>query len=138
MRKGKIDKIGEEVEPAVIRLRQRIERWRVKRKIGKRMPERLWLAALEVARWQGLAPTARLLRLDYYTLKRRLEGDTLAKPAFIELGPVGNLATNPAAGQAEWSIEVEERRGRKIRVQYKGPQAPDLGLLGSSLWRAGK
>jgi hypothetical protein len=133
MRKSIAEGNEGEVDGAVSRLRQRIEHWRSGREIGKRMPERLWRAAREVAREHGLAPTSRLLKLDYYTLKKRLEAVVIAKPAFIELGRLPN-----AGGQGEWSIEVEEQRGRKVRVQYKGPQAPDLGLLGSSLWRAGK
>jgi len=88
-----------------------------------------------MAERHGLAPTARLLKVDYYSLKRRLEEEP-SKPRFIELGQLGSLASAPE--ESEWSIEVEERRGVKLRVQYKGPQAPDLGLLRSRDWGVGK
>jgi hypothetical protein len=134
---GKQTEEGAERETgvAVTRLKQRLEHWRQGRKRGERIPEVLWRAARKLAQRLGLAPTVRLLKLDYYTLKHRLEGKALTEPAFIELDRVSAMPGNTSqisSSQAEWSIEIEERRGLKLRVQYKGLQAPDLGLLGRS------
>ena len=122
-------------EAVVERLKRQLGRWRKRRRRGERMPERLWEAAREVAQQLGLAPASRLLKLDYYNLKRRLEERAVSEPTFIELGRVGGMAgaTGPAA---KWCIELSGLHGRKVRVEYQGPQAPELGLLGRSLWGA--
>jgi hypothetical protein len=50
---------------------RRLEEWRQSRRHkGTAIPEELWLAAIEVARRDGLGRTAAALRLDYGKLKR--------------------------------------------------------------------
>jgi hypothetical protein len=49
------------------RISERLEQWRKTRKHRARIPERLWKAAVRVARKHGLHRTARALRLDYYS-----------------------------------------------------------------------
>jgi hypothetical protein len=83
----------------------------------------------------GLNPTARALRLDYYTLKKRVEaagsqdgpdGESVA--SFLELTP-------PASGSAaECILELERPDGAKMRVHLKGSEAPDLAALSRSFW----
>jgi hypothetical protein len=45
------------------------------------------------------------------------------------------LMTSPAAGLSECVIELEGRRG-KMRIQWKGTTAPDLGGLSRALWES--
>jgi hypothetical protein len=52
-----------------------------------------------------------------------------APPDFLE------LMTSPAVGLAECLIELEGRRG-KMRIQWKGTTAPDLGGLSRALWES--
>jgi len=52
-----------------------------------------------------------------------------APPAFLE------LMTSPAVGLSECVIELEGRRG-KMRIQWKGTTAPDLGGLSRALWES--
>lgn len=55
---------------------------------------------------------------------------SLAPPAaFVE------LMTTPTAGLSESLIELEGRRG-KMRIQWKGTSAPDLGALSRALWES--
>jgi len=72
----------------------RFEQWRQGRVTGSRIPAGLWKLALNVAGRHGVARTAAALRLDYYSLKKRLvarpspAGDTeypSPPPAFVEL-----------------------------------------------------
>jgi len=75
-----------------------------------------------------LYSVARPLRLDYTGLKRRLsEAPGLEKrataPAFVEL-----IASHPAT-MAECVIEFESSIGGKMRIQWKGPSAPDWPSL---------
>jgi hypothetical protein len=69
--------------------RQRLERWRKEHGgTGRAIPEELWDEAARVAREEGIAETARALRLDRYRLARRaemdIEADASAGAGFVE------------------------------------------------------
>src|SRR5258708_25623287 len=71
-------------------LRRRLEQWRKSQRRRSRLPDWLWPAAVELARHRGGFATARSLRLDYASLKRRLRVNAsplAAPPAFLELIP---------------------------------------------------
>jgi hypothetical protein len=129
---------------------RRLERWRSAHTGRLPIPERLWAAAVELAREHGVFHTAKALRLEYGKLKRLLESSSLGAPsgrtkvrkggrrgvrslpapaAFLE------LMTSPTAGLSECLIELEGRRG-KMRIQWKGTSAPDLGGLSRALWES--
>ena len=120
-------------------VRRRFERWRRMRAVGSRIPEPLWAAAVELAGSFGLHPTAKSLKLDYYSLKKRVEAKAAsgsapswtarpaASPAFVEL---------PAATRgsvSECVVELEDAQGAKMRIHFKG-EAPDLAALSRSFW----
>ncbi len=63
-------------------------KWRRTRKPGMRIPERLWASAVKLAASHGVHPTASALRLDYYSLKKRIERGTAA----------------PCATMGEWAV----------------------------------
>lgn len=94
--------------------------------------------------------TAKALHLEYGKLKRLLESsspEALARRARAwraerrgvrSLPPAAaflELMTSPTAGQSECLIELEGRRG-KMRIQWKGTSAPDLGGLGPAFWES--
>jgi hypothetical protein len=110
-------------------VRQRIERWRQTHKLRTRIPEDLWASAVELAKVYGLKGTARTLRLDNYSLKKRIKATgynesplAQGKPAFVEL-----IAARPGAF-AECTVELERAGGAKMRIQLSGA-TPDLGAL---------
>lgn len=114
-------------------LRRRFEDWRRTRKGRSRIPETLWTAAVKAAGKYGLNPTARVLRLDYYALKKRLEAtghlsDGGAVATFVELAP------SMSSGSRECILELEDPGGSKMRVHLKGIEAPDLAALSRSFW----
>ena len=95
-----------------------------------RIPEALWLAAVELARQHGLNAAAHPLRLDYTGLKRRLadipevsEKKKARTPGFVE------LITPYAMAGAECVIEFESQSSGKMRIQWKGSVAPDRSSL---------
>jgi len=100
---------------------------------GKKLPDTVWQAAVELAREHGVYSVARHLRLDYAGLKKRLGGVShrrrkTRKPAFVEL-----IAPN-AATLRECVIEFESLRGGKVRIQWKAAAPPDwMSLLRA--WR---
>ena len=118
-------------------LRRRFERWRRTRKIGSRIPETLWAAAVKLAEAYGIHPTAKALGVDYYSLKKRLEEkpasrSRMAAPAngakFVELSAAAQR------GISECILELEDVEGTKMRIQVKGIEAGDLATLSRSLW----
>ena len=133
-------------------LRRRFERWRRTRKDRSRIPETLWTSAVKAAGKYGLARTARVLRLDYHALRKRVEAvssrrvsgrrvpshpisdretasaDGQAVATFLELAP-------PASGSSrECILELEDPGGAKMRVHLKGIETPDLAALSRSFW----
>ena len=112
--------------------RRRFNRWRRTRKGRSLIPEPLWTAAIKAAGKYGLHRTAQVLRLDYYTLKKRVEAagsmsDGGAVSTFVELAP------SVSGGLGECILELEDPGGAKMRVHLKGVEAPDLAALCRSL-----
>jgi hypothetical protein len=122
--------------PRVEGARRRFERWRRTRKIGSRIPEALWAAAVKLAEAYGIHTTAKALGVGYYSLKKRLEEKSASHSrmapangaAFVEL-----IAAAPT-GIAECILELEDFEGAKMRIHLKGIQAGDLTALSRGLW----
>jgi hypothetical protein len=118
-------------------VRRRFEDWRRARRARSRIPNSLWAAAVRAAGRWGIHRTARALRLDYYSLKDRVEQHSAASPAetadgaaFLELPPpaVGGFVPVPV-GRCECTLELEDAGGTKMRVSLKGVPTPDLAAL---------
>ncbi len=119
------------------RVRCRFEVWRKTRQHCSPIPEPLWTSAVELAREHGLHRTARALRLNYYSLKKRLsaaEGSPCSWPnkaTFVEL-----LAPR-SSGLPACTIEMENTQGGKMKIHLEGLGSADtLALLSDRFWRA--
>jgi hypothetical protein len=97
----------------------------------------LWDSAVKVAALYGINRTAEVLRVDYYSLKERVEQfaasssdvpEQAGKATFVE------LPTPVQAGTGECILELEDAGGAKMRVHLKGVEAPDLAALSRSFW----
>ena len=112
--------------------RRHIARWRETRPYrGAPMPAALWAAAVALARQHGLYTTARTLRVDYGSLKKRLTaaaGVRVSAPTFVE------LAAAPPTGLRACVIELEARRGRRMRIEVNGVTPADLVALTQVAW----
>jgi len=95
------------------------------------MPAGLWAEAILMARRHGVAPTARVLRIDYASLKRRLDADrecgTAPRPTFVEVGTA-------ALGLGPCVIAIDGRRGRRLRLEVSGLRVPDLIAVVQLAW----
>jgi len=104
------------------------EAWRRERQRGQRIPESLWVTAVELAKQHGVWPTARALHLDHSRLKRRVRNgeDDEKSGAFVELIPQGAMLYS-------CTVEMEDGRGARMRVELKGAVA-DVTALSRTFW----
>ena len=129
---------------------RRLQRWRSSHTGRLPIPESLWAAVAELAREQGVFPTAKALHLEYGKLKERAEAvgpvakgrgakasaavprraRPTAPPAFVEL-----IAARPGSFPAG-VVELEGPRGR-MRIELKGIATAELVALSRALWDSG-
>jgi hypothetical protein len=125
--------------PDIERVRQRIERWRKTRAKKGRMPEKLWAAAVALAREHGLYAASHGLRVNYDSLKTRLHGRRSEKrgrkPAsagtFIELGAPLPFSSGPGGA----TLELVDCKGAKLAVRLAAGDRMDLLGLAREFWR---
>lgn len=119
-----------EVPPELGRARDQFHSWRQTRKPKSRIPEPLWAMAARLSAAHGLHRTAAILKLDYYSLKKRVEAADVRHngngPAFIEL-------PSAMASAKECVIEFEDGMGVSLRVHLKGYDAADIVAVGRSI-----
>ena len=121
--------------PRLQAARRRFQHWRRTRKVGSRIPRPLWANAVKLAESYGIHPTAKALGLDYNSLKKRLESASpSAVAASAEAARFVELAAPTSAGMPECILELEDVEGTKMRLHFKGIEAPDLAALSRSLW----
>ena len=120
----------------------RMEGVRWTREVRSRIPESLWTAAVKMAEAYGIHRTAKSLRLDYYSLKKRVEGRPAATASNVPAAAAGaTFLELPAAawagsGSGECTLELEDAGGAKMRGHLQGFAAPDLAALGRSFWQS--
>lgn len=120
------------------RVREQLNQWRQDHSGRGRIPEVLWAEATRLAREHGLNKTARLLGLDYYSLKKRLQAESApamdgpSSAAFVEL-----QATYPSAA-FECVLELQNAQGTQLKLHLRGSAAPDLTALSSVFWSSAR
>jgi len=117
--------------------RRRFEQWRQARGGRRPIPESLWSAAVKMAQRYGICRTAKALRLGYYSLKERVEGEAAAKagtPLSLSKATFLELPLPLPTGAGECLLEWEDTSGAKMRVHLKGVAVPDLVALSRSFW----
>lgn len=111
-------------------LQRRFRVWRSRGPHRRRIPEELWQAAVDAAREHGLWRASRGLRLDYYSLKRRLGSCAPAPEAesveFVEI-PRKVLSTGPGC-----VLELQDPKGLRLRVELR--DAAGAEGLARALW----
>ena len=95
------------------------------------MPASLWTAAVALARQHGLYTTARTLRVDYGSLRKRrgtAGAGHVPSPAFVELPAARPTGLGPCV------IDLEGARGRRLRIEVTGVTVADLVTLTQVAW----
>ncbi len=116
----------EQVPPDLVRGRSRFLAWRGQRKQGDRIPQPLWAMATRLAKTYGVSRTAKVLGLDFYSVKQRLEAaastSQASGPAFVEV-------TSPVLIGKQCHFELDNGAGVTLRGQLMGYDAGDLEAL---------
>lgn len=109
---------------------RRIDAWRRTRPKRGPMPEALWREAAQLAQAHGIHPIACALRLEYYALKRHVDGarrpEATAQPAFVE------VSVCPSAPAPDCVVEMERPDGARMRVRL--PSQENLIALTEAFW----
>jgi hypothetical protein len=117
---------------------RRLERWRAEYGgRGRPIPEHLWDVAVEVARAEGVEPTAIALRVDRERLARRVAlagelpavGPGPASAGFVELDARGLCAPAERA-----VLRFEGRDGEKFELELTGARVADVVELARAFW----
>jgi hypothetical protein len=112
---------------------KRFRAWRQRRSVGSRIPRPLWALAARLANRHGVSHTAAVLGLDYYGLKKRLEGaagePASSSPAFLELPA-------PVVLSRQCHFELDNGAGSTLRLHLVGYDAADVATLARSVWNA--
>ena len=129
------------VKPTLEVVRNQFEVWRKRRRRGRRIPETLWQAAVELCREHSVFEVSRALRLNYNGLKNRVPKarDTgLAVGRRSDFGFV-KLDLGVPITPSECLVEMEAPNGAKMRMSFKGsPRDFDPVDLSRVFWRQGE
>jgi hypothetical protein len=116
------------------------ETWRATRKsLREPIPEHLWDAASKLQKEYPISRISKVLRLNHTDLKNRISGKKTIhrkkkdpSPLFVELDYL------PSSTSSECLIEMEDIRGSKMRMSFKGKADLDLLELGKVFWTKGR
>jgi hypothetical protein len=112
-------------------LQRRVATWRRTRRLRTRMPEALWNKAAVLARSHGVNPIARALRLDYYSLKRRVCGpEEQQVQQFVEFTLESTKSSSSQSSLC--TVEMQRPDGGRMRVAAATPAA--LAVLCEAFW----
>lgn len=115
------------IPDSLAKAQRRFERWRKGRRSRGRLPEELWTLATELAMEHGVNRTAKTLRLDYYSLKKRVDTkaeEAEAPPEFVEI-----LQGIPQAASPGCTMEIDDGDGAALRIRIQGADLPDLAAI---------
>ena len=121
----------------VVRLEEakaRFEAWRQNRKGREAIPDELWMAAVEVARKEGVSRTSTELRVEWNHLKRRDGRGSRSMPE-AQRRHSWNWSRRGHSGSGMRHRSGRSSRG-KLRIQLKNTTASYLAALSRALWES--
>jgi hypothetical protein len=123
-------------------LKRQFDQWRATRRVGERIPPRLWDAAVSATAQHGAYHVSRELNLDYAMLKRRAAGAAgstsgrTARPRFVELLAPQGLSMPAPPSEPQCVVELANARGATMRLQLRGNALAGLPGLCQAFWSA--
>jgi hypothetical protein len=113
-------------------LQRQLSDWRHKHTGHVRLPEALWITAIKLARTHGTGPVARVLRLDYYKLRARVNGAAVPvtmAPPFVEVKNRDLSGISPEGDK----VELFDGTGAGMTLPMRGDVSTLLALA-QSFW----
>ena len=103
-----------------------------------RIPKELWEESARAAAKYGIAAVSVKLRLDYYSLKSRVEERSMGKKSEKEASTFVELMPAPVRRNSANAIEFQKAGGSKLRIEFEGELSGELSRLSERLWRAAR
>jgi len=126
------------VQPTLESMRRRFQIWRKNGHAGHRIPDALWEAAVRLCRDHSVSKVSRVLRLNYYGLRKRAH-QTEDADSGSDLGFVKLALGTPPVSAPEWKAEMEAPNGAKMTLSLKGaPGDLDPLELSRVFWSQGQ
>ena len=115
-------------------VKEQFKTWRKTRKSPRPIPENLWAAAVSLTTKNSISQVAKELVLDYSALKKRAA--IKKKDATVSTNPPDFIEVNlePPAAAAECIVEMQDIRGAKMRMHFRGKTDFDLLQLAKAFW----
>jgi len=123
-------------KPSLKKVQGQFSNWRKTRKSRGPISEALWDAAISLAGPYSLHQISKGLRLNHTALKDRVEISRNVIPeeapptTFVELPPL-----NQPIPIEEFSLNLENKAGAKMKIHVKGHTDIDLLALTQTFWR---
>ena len=115
-------------------VKEQFKSWRKTRKSFGPIPENLWSAAVGLTAKHSISQISKELVLDYSALKNRAA--IKKKDAAVSTNPPDFIEVNlePPAAVAECIVEMQDIRGAKMRMHFRGKTDFDLLQLAKAFW----
>ena len=120
--------------PSLSEVKEQFKTWRRTRKSPRRIPKKLWQAAVSLTGMYSISQISKELVVDYSALKKRVPikkkstADKRSPPDFIEL----NL--EPPTAVSDCMVEMQDSLGAKMRMHFRGKPDCDLLELTKAFW----
>lgn len=113
------------------KVQEQFKNWRKnKSRRGSATPKHLWEAAVKLHGDYSTYEIARDLRVGYSKLQSLISEASKTKtestPGFIQMEIPPLL---PQSKQDEWSIEMENANGAKMKISGRGSQMPNIAMI---------
>ena len=118
-------------------LQRQLSAWRQRQTGRTRLPDEVWEAAASLARSLGLSQVSRTLRLDYYTLGRRMAKRVALASGSPKAATFVELALGDPSGHErgqEYRVELADGNSRRMML-HLGRDMDAVITLAQAFWR---
>ena len=111
-------------EVRLTKVQRQLTRWRADHAAPTPIPSKIWDSAVELSSILGLSLVARELRLDYSSLRKRVQKSNQA-PTFVEV-----LRPNvPSNSLGRCVLKCDSAEGKRLTLQLNNPGPSELATL---------
>ena len=119
----------ESTEVAVVNVRARFDQWRKTRKKREAIPDELWSAAVELAEELSVFKVARSLRLNYTSLKNRVNQICPKVHTEIEASSFIEIPVMTAGHDEHCRVDIQRSDGSQMQIRLPIGGKPELSAL---------